>query len=290
MSCCSSAPRVDADAVADLVEVEVGGAERVVHAVRQAPPPAGSAAPRAGRRRRVRAGRWRRRAPRRRRPAGGRAPGPRPGGGRPASRRRWPTTGRRSRACRRRGARRGRGRCGGGRCRRRAAARARATASRGRRRSTPRRRARRVGSIERAALGPDDDEGVALAGAAGGHEARHAHAGPLGEQRHEPLVLDELDAGEARRALAAAVPRQAPQRRQQLGVPRVAAVDLDVERAVGVVTGEADDTRVVPRRRRRGRRRRRRARAGPARCASSSGARRASRRRGARRPPPGGRP
>ena len=78
---------------------------------------------------------------------------------------------------------------------------------------------------------------------------------------------------------------------QQLGVPRVAAVHLDVDAAVGVVAGEADDAL----RRASGaagpdRRRRRPARAAPARSASSSGARRASRRRGARRPPPGGRP
>ena len=75
---------------------------------------------------------------------------------------------------------------------------------------------------------PDDDEGVALPGAPRRHDAWHTHAGPLGEQRHEPLVLDQLDPRQPGRALAAPVPRQAPQRRQQLGVPGVAAVDLDV--------------------------------------------------------------
>ena len=108
---------------------------------------------------------------------------------------------------------------------------------------------RGVDPIERVAGGPDDDERVALTGAAGGHQLLDTNAGPLGEQRHEPLVLDELDPGEPRRALAAAVPREAPQRRQQLGVPGIAAVDLDVQRAAGVVTDEVDDAGVVAGRR-----------------------------------------
>ena len=86
------------------------------------------------------------------------------------------------------------------------------------------------------------------------------------------------------RPLRPAVPRQAPEVRQQLGVPRVAAVDLDVERSGRVASPWS------ARRPRRAswaaspRRRRRRARAAPARSATSSAGRRASRRRGGRRP------
>ncbi len=103
--------------------------------------------------------------------------------------------------------------------------------------------------IERDARRPDDDEGVALTGAAGGHQLLDPNAGPLGEQRHEPLVLDELDPGEPRRALATPVPREAPQRRQQLGVPGIAAVHLDVHHAARVVTDEVDDASVMTGRR-----------------------------------------
>ena len=60
---------------------------------------------------------------------------------------------------------------------------------------------------QRHALGSHDDQGVAAPGAAGRHQSGHAHAGPLGEQRHEALVLDEIDAAASGGALAAAVPR-----------------------------------------------------------------------------------
>ena len=96
---------------------------------------------------------------------------------------------------------------------------------RGRRRRRPLERCR-----QRHPLGSHDDEGVAAPGAAGRDQARDAHAGPLGEQRDEAFVLDEIDAAEAGVALAAAVPRQPPQRGEQLGIPRVAPVDLDEQR------------------------------------------------------------
>ena len=54
-------------------------------------------------------------------------------------------------------------------------------------------RRRRSSRPQRDAVGADDDEGVALAGAARRHEVRHADAGPLGEQGDEALVLDELE-------------------------------------------------------------------------------------------------
>ena len=142
---------------------------------------------------------------------------------------------------------------------------------------------------QRHAVGPDDDEGVALPGAAGRDEPGHAHAGPLGEQRDEPLVLDELEAAQAHGALGVAVPGQPPDVGEQLAVPRVAPVDLDRQRPV---VGRCRRTAASPR----GastpapaRRRSRRGLRAPAGCATSSGGRPASRRRGGRRPRRAGR-
>jgi hypothetical protein len=96
----------------------------------------------------------------------------------------------------------------------------------------------------------DDDEGVALSCAAGGHDVRNPHPSPLGEQRHEALVLDELHAAQPGRPRPGAVPRQAPQRRQQLSVPCVSPVHLDGDRPRGVAAAEAHDPTRLHRRRR----------------------------------------
>ena len=96
----------------------------------------------------------------------------------------------------------------------------------------------------------DDDQSVTTAGAARGHERRHVHAGALGQQRDEALVLDEVDAAEPGAALAAAIPGEPPERRQHLGIPRVAPVDLDEQRSVAIAALEQHDTFALHRRRR----------------------------------------
>ena len=85
---------------------------------------------------------------------------------------------------------------------------------------------------ERHAIGPDDDERVALPGAAGGDQPGHAHAGAVGEEGHEPFVLDELEAAQAHGALGVAVPGQPPRVGEQLAVPGVTPVHLDRQRPV----------------------------------------------------------
>ena len=87
---------------------------------------------------------------------------------------------------------------------------------------------------QRDAVGADDDEGVATTGAAGGDEVGDADAGAVGEQRDEPLVLDQLEPAQADLRLGVPVPGQPPQVGEELAVPGVPAVDLHGERAVGV--------------------------------------------------------
>ena len=55
------------------------------------------------------------------------------------------------------------------------------------------------------------------------------HARPLGEQRDERLVLHLLEPAEPEAGTFAAVPQRRPERREELAVPRVPAVDLDQE-------------------------------------------------------------
>ena len=92
-------------------------------------------------------------------------------------------------------------------------------------------------------IGTDDDERVAPPGAARRDEVRDADTGALGEQGDEALVLDELD---ARLAGPCAGCRGTRRSRhsvdEQLAVPGVAAVHLDRQRAVGVVTVEEHGT------------------------------------------------
>ncbi len=89
-----------------------------------------------------------------------------------------------------------------------------------------------VQAAERHAIGPDDDERVALPGAAGGDQPGHAHAGAVGEEGHEPFVLDELQAAQAHGALGVAVPGQPPRVGEQLAVPGVTPVHLHRQRPV----------------------------------------------------------
>ena len=112
----------------------------------------------------------------------------------------------------------------------------------------------RVGQVDRSrrdrlAIGSHDQQGVAVAGAPGHDEPRGSHPGPLGEQGDEPLVLDELESAQPRRSLRAAVPHQPPHRGEQLGIPGIAAVDLDRQRPDIVGGGEQHDARAVHRHR-----------------------------------------
>ena len=67
---------------------------------------------------------------------------------------------------------------------------------------------------------------------------RDAGTRPLGEHSHEPLVLDQLEARVLSEAFGVAIPHEPPHGGEQLSVPRVAAVHLDQQRPVGVVTIE----------------------------------------------------
>ena len=91
------------------------------------------------------------------------------------------------------------------------------------------------------ALGPYDHEGVASPGAAGRHQSGYPHARSLGEQRDETLVLDEVDAAASGGAVSTSVPGHPPQRREQLGIPSVAPVDLDEQRPVSIAPLEQHD-------------------------------------------------
>ena len=91
------------------------------------------------------------------------------------------------------------------------------------------------------ALGPYDHEGVASPGAAGRHQSGYTHARSLGEQRDETLVLDEVDAAASGGAVPTSVPGHPPQRREQLGIPSVAPVDLDEQRPVSIAPLEQHD-------------------------------------------------
>jgi hypothetical protein len=62
-------------------------------------------------------------------------------------------------------------------------------------------------------------------------------------------VFHEVDAAEARVPFAASVPRKAPERGEHLRVPRIAPIDLDVQRAVAVVAFEQHGARRLHRRR-----------------------------------------
>ena len=123
-----------------------------------------------------------------------------------------------------RGPARDRGRAGGGRCRRRGAGGGRPTGGRARRRR-PRSRHRRGRPSGRTTTRASPCPALPAVTRRGTRTpARSASS------VDEALVLDELQAAEADGALRPAVPRQAPDVRQQLGVPGVASVDLDVER------------------------------------------------------------
>ena len=95
---------------------------------------------------------------------------------------------------------------------------------------------------ERFADRADDDERIAAPGAARCHEVRDAGTRPLGEHGHEPLVLDQLEARVLSEAFGVAVPHEPPHGGEQLSVPGVAAVHLDQERPVRVVTIEEHGT------------------------------------------------
>ena len=95
---------------------------------------------------------------------------------------------------------------------------------------------------ERCADRADDDERIAAPGAARRHEVRDAGTRPLGEHRHEPLVLDQLEARVLSEAFGVAIPHEPPHGGEQLSVPRVAAVHLDQQRPVRVVTIEEHGT------------------------------------------------
>ena len=115
----------------------------------------------------------------------------------------------------------------------------------------PARRGRRLAARrDRRAERAHDHERVAAPGTPRGDEMGHVGAGALGEQRDEALVLDELDPAEADRPLDPAVPDEAPQVGQQLGVPRIAAVHLDDQRPLGVGALEQHDALRLHRRRR----------------------------------------
>ena len=116
---------------------------------------------------------------------------------------------------------------------------------------------------QRLSFRSDDDEGVAPPCAAGRHQPRHAHAGSLGEQRDEPFVLDEVDAAASGATLTTSIPGHPPQRREQLGIPRVAPVHLDEQRSVPITPLEQHDPGPTASPPARGRRRTRRARRGP---------------------------
>ncbi len=80
---------------------------------------------------------------------------------------------------------------------------------------------------ERPAAHLVDEDGVAVDRAAHRDDRQDRHPGPLGQQRRHRLVLHQgQTAGPEVRALAAA-PHGGPDRRQELPVPGVAAVDLD---------------------------------------------------------------
>ena len=98
-----------------------------------------------------------------------------------------------------------------------------------------------IEQVERRADGSHDDQRVALLGAPGGDDLRHTDARTRGEERHEPLVLDELRTPEPSRVARVSVPDARPRARDQLAVPGVAAVDLDVQLAGAVVAFEQGD-------------------------------------------------
>ena len=83
---------------------------------------------------------------------------------------------------------------------------------------------------ERPACALRDQQGVPARRQAGGHHRQDRHAAPFGQERHERLVLDQLEAPGPVGRLAAA-PQRGPGRGQQLSVPRVAAVGLDQQGA-----------------------------------------------------------
>ena len=97
------------------------------------------------------------------------------------------------------------------------------------------------GGGQRCAVRAHHHERITASGAARRDQGGDAHAGSLGEEGHEPLVLDELDPAQPGRALGVAVPGESPEVGQQLAVPGVAAVDLDRQRPVLVGAREQHD-------------------------------------------------
>ena len=93
-----------------------------------------------------------------------------------------------------------------------------------------RREFRRVGCRERRAVGADHDQGVAVVGHARGDHFRDAHTGASRQVGHEPFVLDVLTPTGPSGALVAPIPKCSPEARGELALPRVAAVDPDLDR------------------------------------------------------------
>jgi hypothetical protein len=87
---------------------------------------------------------------------------------------------------------------------------------------------------------PDDEEGVTALGDRRRHQVRRAHAGPLGQQEQEGLVLDLLEAGEGEGRAAVPVPDEPPELVEQPAVGGVPSGDPNGEPAGGVLALERE--------------------------------------------------